>query len=421
MDVLLLFIALVVLVTIGVPIGFAIFGSTVLVTLMFTTTDISTLVGYCTSGINSFPIMAIPFFILAGSLMSTGGIARRIVDVAMCLVGSIVGGLGAVVTVASMFFAALSGSGMATVAAMGGTMIPEMVKKGYSRGYSAAISACAGTMGPIIPPSMLFVIYGVCTQTSISDLFIAGIIPGVAMGCGLLIANTLICKKDKVPREPRKGFKATMKAIWEAKWALLAPVIILGGIYSGIFTPTESAAVACVYCAVVGLFVYREIKPKELYKALADTAVVNGMTCFLLGTCTAFAGFLSLEQIPLRLLDLLTSLTDSKIIFMLIVNIVLLIVGMFLDAVPAILIMAPMLLPVVTGFGIDPVHFGMIVCINLAIGLVTPPYGCNLFVASAVAEISMGQMVGYVLKLMIALVAVLLIVTYIPALSLCLL
>lgn len=421
MDILLLFIALIVLVTVGVPIGFAIFGSTVLVTLMFTTTDISTLVGYCTSGINSFPIMAIPFFILAGTLMSTGGIARRIVDVAMCLVGSIVGGLGAVVTLASMFFAALSGSGMATVAAMGGTMIPEMVKKGYSRGYSAAIAACAGTMGPIIPPSMLFVIYGVCTQTSISDLFIAGIIPGIAMGMGLLIANTLICKKDNVPREARKSFKETIKAIWEAKWALLAPVVILGGIYSGMFTPTESAAVACVYCAVIGLFVYREIKPKELFAGLADTAVVNGMTCFLLGTCTAFAGFLSLEQIPLRLLDLLTSITESKIVFMLIINIVLLIIGMFLDAVPAILIMAPMLLPVVTDFGIDPVHFGIIVCINLAIGLVTPPYGCNLFVASAVAEIPMGKMVGYVLKLMIALVAVLLLITYIPALSLCLL
>lgn len=421
MDVLLLFLALVVMVTIGVPIGFAIFGATVIVTLMFTTTDISVLAAYCTSGINSFPIMAIPFFILAGSLMSTGGIARRIVDVAMCLVGSLVGGLGAVVTVASMFFAALSGSGMATVAAMGGTMIPEMIKKGYSKGYSAAITACAGTMGPIIPPSMLFVIYGVCTQTSISDLFIAGIIPGVAMGCGLLIANTLICKKDNVPKEPRKGGKATLKAIWEAKWALLAPVIILGGIYSGIFTPTESAAVACIYCAIIGLFVYREIKPKEMYAALLDTALVNGMTCFLLGTCTAFAGFLSLEQIPQRLLNLMTDITDNKFVFMLIVNIILLIIGMFLDAVPAILIMAPMLLPVVTGFGIDPVHFGIIVCINLAIGLVTPPYGCNLFVAAAVAEIPMGKMIGYVLKLMIALVAVLLIVTYIPALSLCLL
>lgn len=421
MDVLLLFLTLVVMVTIGVPIGFAIFGATVIVTLMFTTTDISVLAAYCTSGINSFPIMAIPFFILAGSLMSTGGIARRIVDVAMCLVGSLVGGLGAVVTVASMFFAALSGSGMATVAAMGGTMIPEMIKKGYSKGYSAAITACAGTMGPIIPPSMLFVIYGVCTQTSISDLFIAGIIPGVAMGCGLLIANTLICKKDNVPKEPRKGGKATLKAIWEAKWALLAPVIILGGIYSGIFTPTESAAVACIYCAIIGLFVYREIKPKEMYAALLDTALVNGMTCFLLGTCTAFAGFLSLEQIPQRLLSLMTDITDNKLVFMLIVNIILLIIGMFLDAVPAILIMAPMLLPVVTGFGIDPVHFGIIVCINLAIGLVTPPYGCNLFVAAAVAEIPMGKMIGYVLKLMIALVAVLLIVTYIPALSLCLL
>ncbi len=418
MDMLLLFLILIVAVSVGVPIGFAIAAATAAVMALFTNTSLEVVAFYSTTGINSFPIMAIPFFILAGSLMSSGGIAKRIVDVAMCLVGHFVGGLGAVVTIASMFFAALSGSGMATVAAMGGTMIPEMIKKGYSKGYSAAITACAGTMGPIIPPSLLFVIYGACTQTSIGDLFLAGIIPGVAMGVGLLIANAVICKKDQVPRQPKGSLKETGKAIWEAKWALLAPVIILGGIYSGIFTPTESAAVACVYCAVISLFVYRETSVREMYQVLTDTAVMNGMTTFLLGTCTAFAGYLSLEQVPHKVLEAMTQLTDNKIVFMLIINIVLLIVGMFLDAVPAIMIMAPILLPVVTGFGVDPVHFGIIMCVNLAIGLVTPPYGCNLFVASAVADISIGRMMKYTLILMGVLIVVLMLITYIPQLSL---
>lgn len=420
MDILILFVVLFLLVTVGVPIGYSIFGATALVVYMFTSLDMSTMAAYCTSGINSFPIMAVPFFLLAGNLMGLGGIARRIVDVAMCLVGHIVGGLGAVVTVASMIFAALSGAGMATVAAMGGMLIPEMVKKGYDRGYAAAVAACAGTMGPIIPPSLLFVIYGVCTQTSISDLFIAGIFPGILMGLGILVANSLMCRKLNVPKEPKVGAKKSLKAIWEAKWALLTIVIILGGIYSGIFTPTESAAVASVYCVIVSVFIYREMSAKELFEALKETAITNGMTSFLLGTCTAFAGYLAFEQVPQRVLEIMTNVTDSKIVFLLIVNVLLLVVGMFLDAVPAITIMAPVLLPVVVGFGVSPVQFGIVMCINLAIGLVTPPYGCNLFVAAAVSQQPMEKMIPYVLKFMIALIAVLLLVTYIPQISMCL-
>lgn len=420
MDILILFVVLIIMVTVGVPIGFSIFGATAVVVYMFTSLDMTTMASYCTSGINSFPIMAVPFFLLAGNLMGYGGIAKRIVDVAMCLVGHIVGGLGAVVTVASMIFAALSGAGMATVAAMGGMLIPEMIKKGYDRGYAAAIAACSGTMGPIIPPSLLFVIYGVCTQTSISDLFIAGILPGILMGIGLLAANTFICKKMDVPREPKVGAKKSLKALWDAKWALFTIVIILGGIYSGIFTPTESAAIASVYCIIISVFVYRELSLKQLFVAFKETAVTNGMTSFLLGTCTAFAGYLAFEQVPQRVLTAMTQMTDSKIIFLLVVNVLLLIIGMFLDAVPAITIMAPVLLPVVVGFGIDPVHFGIIMCVNLAIGLVTPPYGCNLFVAAAVSQQPMTKMIPFVLKLMIALITVLLIVTYIPQISMCL-
>lgn len=417
MDILFLFIILIIMVTFRVPIGFAIAGATMLTMVTFTDSNLTVVAQYCVTGVNSFSIMAIPFFILAGSIMSFGGIARRIVDASMALVGHLAGGLGAVVTLASMFFAALSGSGMATTAAMGGAMIPEMVKKGYERGYAAAITASAGTMGPIIPPSLMFVIYGCCTNTSISDLFTAGIIPGILMGVGLLIANSVICQKSGVPKAKKASGQMRLRAIWDAKWALLAPVIILGGIYSGIFTPTESAVVACVYCAVVSIFIYREISPKQLYASVLDTVAVNGMTTFLLGTCTAFAAYLSLANVPAKLLAFITGITDSKIVFLLLVNVLLLIVGMFLDSTPATMILAPILLPVVESYGMSAIHFGIVMCLNLAIGLVTPPYGCNLFVASAVAELPMEKMVRPLLPLICVLIIVLMVVTYIPGVS----
>jgi C4-dicarboxylate transporter DctM subunit len=417
MEILFLFVTFFILVSISVPIGFAIGGATILTFMVYSDMPLIVVAQYSVTGLDSFPMMAIPFFILAGSIMSVGGVARRIVDFAVGCIGFITGGLGAVVSVASMFFAAISGSAMATVSAIGGFMIPEMTRKGYNVGYSAALSACAGTMGVIIPPSIPLVIYGVCTQTSIGALFIAGIIPGVLIGIGIVLANYLMCKSFGFKPGARQPAKMTLRSLYEAKWALLAPVIILGGIYAGIFTPTEAAVVAVVYSAVVSMFVYKEMTLRGLYRAIVDTAVINGITSFLLGLSSAFAAYLSFERVPGRLFDLLMGITDNKILLLLIINIALLMIGCVVDNIPATIILSPILLPAMVNFGISPVQFGIFLTINLTIGLVTPPYGCNLFVAAAVANIKMERMLKYLWPFLAALVAVLLLVTYVPAVT----
>ena len=417
MEILFLFVSMFILITIGVPIGFAIGGATILTFFMYSDMDMIVVAQYSITGLDSFPMMAIPFFILAGSIMSIGGVARRIVDVASHCIGFITGGLGAVVSLASLFFAAISGSALATVSAIGGFMIPEMTRKGYDVGYSAALTACAGTMGVIIPPSIPLVIYGVVTGTSISNLFIAGIIPGLLIAFGMIVTNYIMSKKMGFQKSERQPFHMTLKSIWEAKWALFAPIIILGGIYSGIFTPTEAAVVAVIYCAFVSMIFYRELTLKGLYQAFIETAVVNGITTFLLGLSTAFAAYLSLEKVPAKLFELLTSITDDKILLLLIINIALLLIGCFIDNIPATIILSPILLPVMVGLGISPIHFGIFLTINLTIGLVTPPYGCNLFVASAVANIKMESMLKYLWPFLLTLIVVLFLTTYIPAIT----
>lgn len=402
------------MITIGVPIGFALGGAALATIALFTNLDINMIAVYGINGIDSFTLMAIPFFMMSGIIMNVGGLAKRLVDVAASMVGWMVGGLGAVVALSSMFFGAISGSSLATVSCIGSIMVPEMHSKGYDLGYSAVLTACAGTIGAVIPPSIPLVIFGVATGTSIGDLFIGGIFPGILIGIGLIISNYLVSKKRGYPSSERKGSKEVFKTIWDAKWALLTPFIILGGIYTGFFTPTEASVVAVVYSAIVAVVIYKEVNLRELYNAVAETAAMNGAITFLLGLSAGFAALLSFEQITVMLTDAITSFTSSKFIFLIAVNIVLLILGCVIDNIPATTILAPMLLPAMNAFGIHPVTFGVFMTINLLIGLVTPPYGCSLFVASAVTDVSVSEMLKYIKVPLITLIICLLLVTYIP-------
>ena len=435
MSLLVLFISLMIMLLVGVPIGFAIGGATMI--SMFYCTDLNMVISaqYCYSGISSFTVMAIPFFMLAGLLMSSGGIAKRIVNVASALIDFVTGALGCVTILSCMFFGALSGSGMATASAIGGMMIPEMKKKGYDPAYAAILVCFGGIVGPIIPPSLSFVLYGATTGTSVPDLFLGGILPGILLGIGYVTLNIIICKKNgtdvnhdgkndkNVEMVPMKTLlirrlKKILIATKDGFWALLSPVIILGGIYSGVFTPTEAACISVVYSAIISLFVYKEMNFKQLLKVLIDSAVINGITSFLLGYSTVFSTFLTFENVPQMITAFLSTVSSNKYIILLLINLFLLVLGCFLDTVPAVIVVAPMLFPKIKAWGIDPVHFGVIMAVNLAIGLCTPPYGCNLFVGAAVAKIKMESMFKYIVPFMAASIIMLLIITYVPWLSL---
>lgn len=413
MEVLTLFGSFILLIFIKVPIGYAIGMGTMITLMIFSNIPLIMITQNAVAGIDSFPLMAIPFFILAGNIMSTGGVAKRLVDLASLAVGKITGGLAMVTTVVCMFFAAISGSAMATTSAVGAFMIPEMEKKGYDRGFSASVAAAAGTIGVIIPPSIPFVLYGVVTGTSIGDLFKAGFLPGIAMGVAIMVVCYFISKKEGYRGTDEK---VTGKQLWltfkDAIWAILSPGIILGGIYSGVFTPTEAAVVSVVYSAIIGAFVYKELTWQKLYIALKDTIIVNGLTTFMVGLSAAFAAYLSMEQIPTMIANSILSFTTNPILLLLVINVFLLVVGCFIDNIPATIILAPILLPIVVKLGMSPVQFGIILTMNLAIGFTTPPYGIDLFVASAIADVSIERMMKTMKWLILALLVVLLLTTY---------
>lgn len=430
MTFLVLFIVLFLMLMIGVPVGFAIGGATMVSMYFCSNLNMVVNAQYCFSGINSFTVMAIPFFMLAGLIMSTGGIAKRIVTFASALIDFVTGALGCVTILACMFFGALSGSGMATTSAIGGMMIPEMKKKGYSSEYAATLVCFGGIVGPIIPPSLSFVLYGATTNTPVPSLFLAGVLPGILLGLVFLTMNIIFCKKNKVEVREREEDEKTLsdilknrlKRIWFATkdgiWALLSPTIILGGIYSGVFTPTEAACVSVVYSALVSYFVYKDLNLKALYNTLLDAAVLNGITSFLLGYSTVFSTFMTFEKVPQMISTFLTTVSDSPFVILFFINLILLFIGLFLDTVPAIIVMAPMLLPTVKSLGINPIHFGVIMAVNLAIGLCTPPYGCNLFVGAAVAKIKLDSMFKLIIPFFLAAIVALAMITYIPWLSL---
>lgn len=418
MEAVILFSILIITIALSIPIGITLGLATGIA--MWLTSDIPMimLAQKSVTGLDSFPLLAIPFFILAGALMCNGGISRRLVALAESLVGYIVGGLAMVTVLACMFFAAISGSGPATVSAIGSFMIPSMKERKYDGGFAAAITAAAGTIGVIIPPSIPFVIYCVVAQCSIGDMFIAGIIPGIIIGIALMAVCYGTAKKRKyLTLNERPKFSEVAKAFKESFWAMLVPVIILGGIYGGIFTPTEAAVVAVVYSVLIGKFIYRELDMKVLYDCLKTTGLINGATSFLIGLSMAFASYLAMAQIPAKIAAWLTTFVDSPFLLLMIINVFLLVIGCFVDNIAAVIILTPILLPVVKMIGIDPIHFGLIITVNLACGFISPPYGINLFVASAISGESIENISREIIPAFVAMVGCLLLFTYFPIFS----
>jgi C4-dicarboxylate transporter DctM subunit len=370
------------------------------------------------SGFESLPLTAIPCFMLAGAVMETGGLSKRLVNVAEKMVGHTTGGLGTVTVIACLFFGAISGSGPATVAAIGGIMIPYMVKAGYDRTYSTGLSAVAGGLGIIMPPSIPLVIYGVATNTSIGDLFLAGIGPAFLVGFMLVLVNIFLSKKaGYLGNGIAFKLKEMFKAIWDAKWALLMPGIILGGIYGGIFTPTEAAVVATAYGILVGIYGYKELKWNDIIPMLIKNTSFVGGILLTFAPAAALGAVLALLGVPRGLTTMLFALSTNKIVILLIVNVFLVFVGMIVDTTAANIIFSPILLTALRPYGVDPVHFGLLMTINLAIGFVTPPVAGNLFVASGMTGIPMDKIVKKAYPFIVAMFVALLIVTYVPATS----
>ena len=365
------------------------------------------------TGCDSFPLMAIPLFILAGALMEGGGLSSRLINFCDSLVGHLPGGLTIVTVIACMFFGAISGSAAATVATIGVIVVPSMLERGYDKGFSYALIAAAGCLGVIIPPSITMVTYGVATNASISTLFMAGFAPGIVVGICLIAVAMLYCVKKGYKGN---GLKFSLKRVGStfvsAIGALLVPVIILGGIYSGTFTPTEAAAVAVFYGLLVGFFGYKELTFKKTVDALISSAVTTGTIMIIVATATVLARVLTLEQIPAAISNFITGVTDSKIVVLLLINVVLLIVGCVMDSTPAILILAPILYPIVAQYDVDIIHFGLIMTINVCIGFMTPPVGLNLFVACSIGDIEFSKLVKNIWPFLLAMLVALIVVTY---------
>lgn len=410
------FITLVVLMILRTPIAVALGLSTV-AGLLVSGISLEIVAQKIIASNDSFPLLAIPFFILAGEIMSTGGMSRRLVTFAQSLVGHLTGGLGAVAILASSFFAALSGSNAATVAAIGGVMNQPMSDKGYRPAYIAATIAAAGVTGMIIPPSILLILYGVVTGVSISDLFIAGFLPGVLICISLLILNYVLAKREpEIQKEPFQGRSVVWASFKQALLPLMMPVIILTGIYGGIFTPTEAAVAAVFYGLIVGAF-YRELTWGALYNAFFKAVLSTAIVMFIMNSAHVFAWLLTINQLPQAISQYLADAASNKIIYILFVNIFLLIVGCMMNATAAIVIFTSILYPAAMSFGIDPLVFGIIMAVNLSIGTVTPPLGVDLFIASAITKVSIETIVRNIWPHILVLIFNLLLISYYPPLS----
>jgi C4-dicarboxylate transporter, DctM subunit len=422
--VILLIVVLFVLFLASVPIALAL-GMAAIPTLMERNIPIIAVPQVVFESLDSFALMALPLYVLAGKLMQHGGIAERLVDVAKALLSWVRGGLAAAVVLTSMLFATISGSSAATAAAVGAMLIPEMEKQKYPRPFSAATTASSGELGVIIPPSVAMVIYGVTTGVSITDLFIAGLLPGLMIGVSLMTTAILVSwimgYGERRPFQAGPWARAVGGSLWRASLSLLMPVIILGGIFGGIFTATEAAVVAVAYALFLGVVVYRELPIRALPRLFAGAAVTSAVVMIIVAFAAMFGFALHLLRAPQQIGQLLTTITENPIYFLLLVNLFLIVVGMFMETFAAIVILGPILAPIAVGYGIDPVHFGLIMIVNLAIGMCTPPVGVNLFIACGIARVSMEQLMRPLAVFLMVLIANLMIITYVPGISLALL
>ena len=419
-----LFISFAVLLLMGAPIAVCLGTSSVVAMIAQGAgrpldTVMSSLPMIVSASTSKFVLLAIPFFILAGNIMEKAGISEKLIKLAEACVGHIRGGLAIVCVIVACFFAAISGSGPATVAALGVIIVPAMIKSGYKPAFSAALMAAAGAIGVIIPPSITFVVYGSIADTSIGDLFIAGLVPGLLMGFALMVVALLVGRRSNLKTLPKASRKERWLAFKDAFWGLMMPVIILGGIYGGIFTPTEAAAVSVVYGLFVGIFIYKKIRLKEFYALLLDTTSTTATVMFITAAASLFAYVLTRARLDVAISSALHNATGGNVIvFFIIVNIILLIAGCFLDSTSALYIFTPLFVPVAQALGVDLIHLGVVMIVNLAIGLFTPPVGVNLYVACGVGNVNLKQISKAVVSLIIAALIVLLLVTYIPKISL---
>ncbi len=370
------------------------------------------------SGTDSFPLLAVPFFILAGNLMNVGGITRRLIYFCNILLGYIRGGLALVNVVASMFFAGITGAAVADTSALGSILIPAMTKEKYDRDFSAAVTAASSTVGPIIPPSIPIVILGTVGELSVGALFLAGVVPGILVGLSLLVVAYIISVKRDYPKERMKSLKEFFFGLKDALLALLMPGIILGGILGGIFTPTEAAVVAVVYAFLISCLVYREIRWEDLPRVLIDSVVTTSIIMFVIANSSIFGWILANHQVPQAVAQTFLSISTNKWILLLLINLFLLFVGTFMETTASLIILTPILLPLAVKVGIDPIHFGLVMVLNLVIGLITPPLGVCLFIACSIARITLEQIVKAILPFLMAAIGILFLVTYVPELVL---
>lgn len=406
-----------ILLGIGVPISFSI-GIATLMTMLVSIDSgpaVTVVAQRMATGIDSFALLAIPFFILSGQLMNRGGIARRLIEFAKVLVGFFPGGLAFVNIMAAMLFGAISGSAVAAAAAVGGFMAPTMEKEGYDKNFSAAVNITSSTTGMIIPPSNILIVYSLASGgVSVAALFIAGYFPGILVGLSLMIVAGFYAFRNKYPTVAKISVKDAAKKFFNAVPSLLLIIIIIGGIVGGLFTATEASAIAVLYCFILSVLIYREVKWKDIPKILLDSSATTAIVMLLIGTSMGMSWIMSYENIPQSVSAALVALTESKILILLIINLILLVVGTFMDMTPAVLIFTPIFLPVVVQLGMNPIHFGIMMVLNLSIGLCTPPVGSVLFVGCGVAKIKITSVIRSLIPLFIAMIIALMLVTYLP-------